>query len=337
MKRIMSIILCLSLSFLFVGCADKKDKEEVSSVNSSSKPESEKFKLKAAAIPDSFENEGSVIVCWGDSITESMAMPQGYRYPQQLQDSIGADYKVINAGVGGERSDAILSRANAIEFGLTNDVVFKKGETEKALDREMFRVTDGDNIIYQDFGFELPMKNVIIGGNKYTFECKTGESYGNCTYILKRTSSEPLTIKAGTRVEFDYSQYYDKIYCNVILMGANDGERGADFIINKYKKLAEKNPNFIAIIPFWGDDVSEEFKAAFGDKALDIREYMMTQAHIDYDVELTKLDGYCIKKGMIPGSYNYENKRGDCHLNQLGYKILADKVYEKGVELGYWE
>ncbi len=340
MKRFLSAVLCVSMLFSLAACGQRNgndDKKGVSSMYVPTKPESERFKLLPAELPQEFENKGKVIVCWGDSITESMAMPEGYRYPQQLQGSIDAQYKVINAGVGGERSDAILSRANAIEFGLTADVVFAKGETTKNLDREMFKVIGGDNIIYQGFGFGLPMENVIIDGKPYTFECKTGTDYGFCTYILKRTSTESLTIKAGTKVRFDYSKFYDSVHCNIVLMGANDGERGAEFIIEKYKKLEAQNPNFIAIIPFWGDDLTKEFKAAFGDKALDIRNYMMTQAHIDYDVTLTELDGYCIKKGMIPGTYNYQNKRGDCHLNELGYKILADRVYKKGVELGYWK
>ena len=30
------------------------------------------------------------------------------------------------------------------------------------------------------------------------------------------------------------------------------------------------------------------------------------------------------------------NNVGDCHLNEKGYKALGDLVYQKGVELGYW-
>lgn len=31
------------------------------------------------------------------------------------------------------------------------------------------------------------------------------------------------------------------------------------------------------------------------------------------------------------------NRHKEAHLNSLGYKIMADLVYKKGVELGYWK
>ena len=111
----------------------------------------------------------------------------------------------------------------------------------------------------------------------------------------------------------------------------------AEVLIEKYKKLTALNENYIVIVPFHSEDFSAEFTAAFGDKALNVRDYFMHQAHKDYGVTLSKLDGYCIKKDMIPGTYNYEGERGDYRLNEIGYKILGDLVYKKGQELGYWK
>ena len=65
------------------------------------------------------ELKGLKINFLGDSITQGMAMGKGYTYPQHLQASIGSQYRVINAGVAEEATDAILSRANAIEFVFT--------------------------------------------------------------------------------------------------------------------------------------------------------------------------------------------------------------------------
>ncbi|MBO5726078.1 MAG: hypothetical protein J6S00_03320 [Clostridia bacterium] len=331
MKKLLSVILCICVLFCCAACGEQDD-------TATGNPNKD-VKVDPAKVIENFDNQGTVIVCWGDNITQGMAMPTGYTYPQHLQASIGSKYRVLNAGVPGEACDAILSRANAIEFCLATDVIFEKGEAQYTMDRYLFTVPDADiPLAYMGFGNQLPLKDVIIGGKPYTIEFESGDTYDNGIYrITRKDASKALTIPAGTKVKFDYSSQYDKIYCNIILMGANDGNRGAETLIEKYKKLTALNENYIVIVPFYSSDYSKEFKEAFGDKALDVREYFMKQAHKDYGIELTKLDEACIKKGLIPGTYNYQEIRGDSNLNKIGYKILADQVYKKGVELGYWK
>ena len=331
MKKVLSLILCVCLLFVCVAC-NGADKTTSDGQNNAVKVEKAKEVLN-------FDNKNNVIVCWGDNITQGVAMAKGFTYPQQLQGSIGSQYRVLNAGVPGEMSDAILSRANAIEFCLSIDVIFDKGEAQYTMDRNLFTEKGADiPLAYKGFGNEVKLSNVIIGGKPYTIEFETGDAYDNGIYRLTRKdTSKALTIPAGTKVKFDYSSQFDKIYCNIILIGANDGNVDAATIIKKYKKLTALNEKYIVIIPFYSSDYSKEFKEAFGEKALDLREYMMKQAHKDYGVELNKLDEACIRKGMIPGAYNYQTARGSSDLNELGYKILADQVYKKGVELGYWK
>ena len=341
MKRILSVLLCVTLLFVLVGCAGQSADPQNNATNSSSskKDEPKVFKLRSAKYVAKFDDENTVVICWGDSITQGMAMPMGFTYPQHLQGQIGSPYRVINAGVPGETCEAILSRANAIEFCLTNDVTFKKGEKQVALDRTLFKSVGAENpITYKGFGNQLKLSSVIIDGKKYTIEYEKGESYDAGTYKLTReNTASALTLKAGTKVKYDYSSQYKKVHCNVILMGANDGSSDAKSLIEKYKKLTDLNENYIVIIPFYSEDFSEEFIEAFGDKALNARDYFMNQAHKDYDIELTDTDKTCIKRGLIPNTYTYKGNMGDCHLNEKGYLILGELVYKKGQELGYWK
>ena len=378
MKKILSIFMCAIFLLALVGCGGQpsnqsdNNKQDAStnsssdpnsntSTNSSSDPNSNtstnsnlssdtntnsssvsgdtKFKLEAAKAVTNFNNPNVVIACWGDSLTEGMAMSKGYTYPQQLQANIGSQYRVINAGVSGERADAILSRANAIEICFRKDVTFAKGEKQCELSQTLFTAVDGGILTYKGFGNELSFNDVLIGGKSYTLEFKKSEKPEEGTfYLIRKDVSSALTIPAGTKVKFDYSSKYSKIHCNIILIGANDGELSAEALIEKYNKLIALNKNYIAIVPYYSEvNVAKEFKKAFGDKALDLREYFLNQADKDYDVELSSMDGYCIKKGIMPTSYLYKNQKGDPHLNELGYKIFADQVYKKGVELGYWK
>ena len=58
--------------------------------------------------------------------------------------------------------------------------------------------------------------------------------------------------------------------------------------------------------------------------------------HLPYMSEKDKDDIKCLKDGKLSTRFIYKAVYGDCHLNELGYKILADLVHKKGKELDYW-
>ncbi|MGN0889076.1 MAG: hypothetical protein ACI4UY_09375 [Kiritimatiellia bacterium] len=51
-----------------------------------------------------------LVLCWGDSVTEGMAMPRDKAYPAQLQKLLGSGYRVLNGGDGGEDTVTIMAR-----------------------------------------------------------------------------------------------------------------------------------------------------------------------------------------------------------------------------------
>ncbi len=122
-------------------------------------------------------------------------------------------------------------------------------------------------------------------------------------------------------------------------MGANDGYKGSpELLAENYGKIGATSDKNIYIIQWDVTDAKRKaLKDAFGDQTLDSRDYMINNALKDYGMEPTKLDEWCINKNMVPASFCLNNDKSDVHLNELGYKILADLVYKKGVELGYWK
>ena len=54
------------------------------------------------------------VLCWGDSVTEGMAMPRGKDYPSRLQALLGPGYEVLNSGDGGENTVTIPARQGAV-------------------------------------------------------------------------------------------------------------------------------------------------------------------------------------------------------------------------------
>ena len=66
----------------------------------------------------------------------------------------------------------------------------------------------------------------------------------------------------------------------------------------------------LAIIPRYGTDYTKEFTAAFGNAT--------------------------VNEGILAPKFSFKGNKGDCHLSQLGYEILAYLVCRKGQELKYW-
>ena len=357
-KRIFALTLSLILMIgAFSACGDKNNTGSSVSSDSSSSPSvsssasassttsssSKKFVLTGANKITKFDNTKDVIICWGDSITESMAMVDAYRYPAQLQGDIGSQFKVINAGVSGETSNEITSRANLVDIELTNSITFPKGVDSVELTREFVSVKGGEVLQYKGFGRELAMTDLIIGGKNYKMSFKNGEHWDQGIYTLTRTdASQTLILPKGTTVKYDYSDKFESIYCNVILMGANDKKVSIPELIERYRRLGSSSKKNIYIIPYYYKDdadgsITKQFKDAFGDQALDLRDYFVNHAHEDYDVEKTDLDKFCIRKNQVPVTFCYQNKRDECHLSSIGYKVMADQVYKLGVKLGYWK
>ncbi|MBQ2746265.1 MAG: hypothetical protein IJF35_00920 [Clostridia bacterium] len=340
MKRIIALIMVVIIALCLVGC--KKGPTNTPSDNpSSTTSESEQaFELKPGKEITEFQNgTKKVVVCFGDSITWGWNSPGRYVYPAQLEANLDGQYKVINAGIAGEKTAAIASRANAIDFCLTNDVVFKKGQDSVSLDRELFSTADGEVIQYLGFGYELPHDRIIIDGVKYKIEYQKGEEYQHGIYtIVRENTATALTLKKGTPVKYDYSEQFDECYVAVFLSGANDGDSGSDKLLERYKKFAETYERYIIIAPFFYTDNTAKFEAEFGKNVINPRKYAYERhAFEDYNLTPTKLDEWCIKKGRMPSTFLLNNNKEEMHLSSWGYKLVADMVYKKGVELGYWK
>ena len=288
-------------------------------------------------------NEGAVVICIGDSLTESMAMAVEDRYPSILGSYLEGQFKVLNAGVGGEQTHAIMSRLNAIDFTVTEEIVFAEGEFEREYNWRIFSGMNGEEIKYRYsvMGRDLPITKPIIDGQPYTLRCVKSEDKieENNKYILGRAdASKEVKIPVGAKIRFDYSDYYKRNYCTVLLMGANGGwNRNIDELIEGYKKMEAQAENFIAIIPHYGTDYTKEFEAAFGNRCVSLRAYANGSLFSDYNLEKTEDDALDLAEGKMPRSVNYLNRKDDCHLNKHGYRAMADLVYKKGVELGYWK
>ena len=77
----------------------------------------------------------------------------------------------------------------------------------------------------------------------------------------------------------------------------------------------------------------------WGDKFLDIRTYLADPQHlVDLGIEPNDWDIEWMEKGWIPESLQSEkmdDQGYSLHLNQMGYDLVAEKLVETFIELGY--
>lgn len=290
-----------------------------------------------------YDNTEDVIICFGDSITEGMHTKYPNKYPTVLSDNLKGQYRVINAGVSGENSYTISARANVLECTVTNPITFDKGQTEWQSNWKIFCGINGEEMRfrYGTMGKELSIRNVVIDGNPYTLRYEAAEDKveENGKYFLCREdASQSVEIPVGAKIRFDYSQIYKNRYCAVVLMGANDGGKvPVNELISRYKAIEASAENFIAIIPHYKADYTAEFEEAFGNKCVNLRAYANGNLYQDYELDKNEEDGSDLEEGILPRRFSLKLEKGNCHLNDLGYKVLGDLVYQKGVELGYWK
>ncbi len=341
-KRFIAFIVAAVLCVVSASCAKKP--ADTADNNTASTVGTDEFKLEKAQTYTEFENGRNVICCFGDSLTYGWGSTDGYNYPDQLQGNLKGQYKVYNGGVCGEKADAVRSRANGCDFELTNDLYFAAGVDRIDLDRELFTVTGAVTPIqYLGFGKDLPPNKIIIDGTVYDIEHTPGAEYQHDTYtIVRKNTDSALTIKKGTQVKYDYSDSFDKCDVAIINFGANDGDSGSDELLEKYKEFAARYEKYLIFVPMGTDETEQKFTDAFGEHAVVLRPYFLGEAMDKYVGDnvtdaVKKYNEYCFRHNIVPASFRLNQDRNEVHFNALGNKVIADKIYERGVQLGYWK
>ena len=267
------------------------------------------------------------VLCWGDSVTEGMAMPRGKDYPAQLQSLLGEGYRVLNSGDGGENSVTIPVRQGAYRIVTADAIIFPAGESTveigDASDNGFHTVAGEKIMLTAALGRMIPVNPVEIGNTSYRLafrDFRWNSPTNRISYALQLTrdagsSANALTIPAGTPVEFASSSVVGGAYCEIFFMGGNGGWDGRiEKLIGQYRAMiarrGEDKP-YLVIVPYWrgfSQENKDKFKESFGRHA------------VEFPVE----DSLC-----------YRN-RPDIHLNERGYALLAKLLHERGAELGYW-
>ena len=311
-----------------------------------------KFKVQNAEKADYAEKAGSIaqkdesISCIGDSLTYGYgASPGTTDYPTIL--SALCEKTVYNLGVSGESTDEILARQGGFPAIVnpfiipadTSDVEITFANTINIGGGNTHLLRQSSNNLVNPVIIDAVEGNISKSNGKYYFarlKDETAHEVKRPQYVITKEMRE----------------HKDDI--QIIFMGTNGGWMiTADDAETRIKKLTSqidmmidyntsKKYIIIGMHYFYSwvlyngltkEQLENAMLLKYGNHYINLRKYMIEYGLADAGLTATEADMEAINNGNVPPSLLYSD---GIHGNAYFYKILANLVNKKGVELGYW-
>ena len=160
-----------------------------------------------------------------------------------------------------------------------------------------------------------------------------------CLDVMERTD----TLPAGSVIETYAMRELRGAYANIFFMGQNGGFSTVSELIKQYQAMiAYSKCDKYIVISFHKPnsklptiqhlkEMEDSLHQTFGNRCINLREYMVTNGLSDAGLEPTQEDRDSILKGQVPPQLLSDK----VHFNAKGKELLAKLVERKFKELGY--
>ncbi len=275
------------------------------------------------------------IACVGDSLTAGNQDGTGASYPKYLQGILGVEYIVKSHGCGGDYAEDIAAACGA--YSMTVEPFTIPADTSTVEITLRVPTTPKGSAVNPMYQNLFEQRFVSIGGvigetvyqnesGKYTF--KRYQAGDSVTFI------RPVPLKTFRMSETNYT--------TVIWAGTNnkpsvssvtDVVEAIQAIVNnlnhdRYIVVGLTSKNYMSEVA----DVNIVLERKFGKHFVDVREYLLEYGLEDAGITPTEQDTTDIANGEIPTSLRTDV----VHFKAAGYSVVANQIYQKGKELGYW-
>ena len=212
MKKLLAILLTLTLLFSLCACGAKKpantdgsfeddyqftfdDTQTTQSTTTSSSTETVSSATSSTTTPSATSSattnnvsstikvelntptdSRTIVACWGDSITEGMGVTDK-SYPIRLQEMLGdTNFVVYNGGDGGEKSNTIAARQGGLKVYTSKNITFARGNDSQILTTESGNCFVDENgspvVLTAALGNQMSVNDVQINGEYYELSFK---------------------------------------------------------------------------------------------------------------------------------------------------------------------
>lgn len=288
---------------------------------------------------DALENNSNIVECYGDSLTQGNQDRSGNTYPLFLQGLLGDGYSVKNFGAGGDTSYDIGARQGGVPM-YVEPCTIPSGRTEVEI---ILKSSDINNTeqLYTSIQQQTLLQNVSIGGVLGRIAYASGSAPSTCKF-LRYTDGNKVILSRPTTVITESMRNNNNI--QIIWCGTNDAPQNIEDLKNitiphidnmirfmrgtKYIIVGLTSKNYMPQI----EEINKYMARYYSSNFVNLRDYILQYGLSDANITPTSQDETDILNGEIPTSLRTDR----VHLNQYGYSIVANLVYKKGVELGYW-
>lgn len=307
------------------------------------------------------------IVFWGDSLTQGIFTGFEDVSPMPYPETVGKllNCEIKNYGIGSEMAYQIAGRQGAIPVYAyaTEDEPFVIPADTTPVEICLYNETIDELYSTTNFigignkGLFQGINPITVGGVEGTIDYISGSNYS----FTRLEAGEEVTLTEMTLVETFGMKDKREDDIMVIWIGHNDCPESYDT-----EKFDEIIGYIDAMIEYAGTEkylvmglMAERYVPGYaeinaaikahmeekgaGEKFLDIRTYLADPQHlVDLGIEPNQgdntMDLEWMEKGWIPESLQSEkvSKQGySLHLNQQGYDLVAEKLAQTFMELGY--
>jgi len=279
-----------------------------------------------------------VVDCLGDSHTAGVGSYTPY--PSVLSALIGDSYTIQNFGAGGDGASDITAKQGAL-YAICDPCTIQ--DSQNYTNNIPLKMYSGDSL--RQFGLKWVgiNKDVLTGD----LNCLLGNvpvyvSYDSTNHFKIRpvsTGGGDIEITRPTKITTTYMQTAYKSHILILCMGSNDASSVTIEKLADWNRLISKQYQRYIIV---GEptvitsanraEYNDLMYAYFGTHYIDINSYMITYGLSDAGITPTAEDEQAISQGITPPSLMYDS----VHYNQYGINVMANQIYLKGKELGYW-
>lgn len=293
------------------------------------------------------------VLCFGDSITTNTVI-------DALQDLLGGDWTVYNAGVTSETVLQIISRQGAIPLYLSGGFTIPASASESVAVGTTFYTknqTNGDVAASPDTPIMVSLsaysKGATYCGVTNPFmvkgvECTITKSGDETLYLQRSTDGDVVDCESDSFVQAVPYAYWKlgNPTVTTLYMGTNgvynanpSKGRTRDQVLTDFYNMVKTNTTgeFIAVgyhHSLWNASYASTMSSAFGDNYLDLRTVGWQNAETisaQMGDSLTANEYEDISNKKWPSSWGGL----DIHPSAKGAKAHAIMIYNKMVDLGY--
>jgi hypothetical protein len=265
------------------------------------------------------------IICWGDSFSDNSAnSTNSYTYYiyDTLNDTITDIDGVYSSGVAGDSIPVIAAKQGGMPMYAQPFEI--PASASQSVEIEL-KNSLGNNIILQD-KLNSGLNPCEIAGVEGTIDYRKGKLCFTRSKDGKATKlTDPTMVQTNAMRNI-------KDYTAVYFFGGDCTKYQPNELVDMYSSMVDfvGNDKYIIVGSITGDEntlqpYEKALQEKFGDRFINFREYLISDAYDKYDIQLTSKDVAAIRQGSVPPSLIMNGSK----LSDQGSKILADLIYNR--------